>query len=250
MAPGYLYAKLALREWTYVPETEQWVDDSTMVLPSIFPNGELKPLFRTLWADVRRSAEEGCGRNDEGFMAKELDRQYMYEPSSVIQFQHAHHSFSDNVLKIQKRVQTLGLSHWWQEIPAGAPELLDLLCAWLAAYPDREIHDERVLELFLKEYIPGVEIMGWKRGDDLAGFSVVERWGQDCFYRYCFSDPNIPLLNEWIRYKTYDVLHQKGVRWVNDGGDLDREGLARFKNRLGPSRVDRVYCFINQEEAK
>jgi len=74
----------------------------------------------------------------------------------------------------------------------------------------------------------------------LVGLNVWDENYAFVNYRLCI-DNGEPYLQEFLRYLFYtqDVLATE--RWVNDGGSLGREGLERFKLKLNPVAVWKVF---------
>ena len=64
-------------------------------------------------------------------------------------------------------------------------------------------------------------------------------------YRYCLDD-GTPYLNEYLRHCFYtsDWVQKKSI--VNDGGDLGNPKLERFKLKLNPVLIQKVYTYITR----
>ncbi|NIP34438.1 MAG: hypothetical protein GWN12_05715, partial [Thermoplasmata archaeon] len=48
---------------------------------------------------------------------------------------------------------------------------------------------------------------------------------------------------EYLRWRFYTSNWAQEKKWINDGGDLDNEKLARFKLKLNPVQVAVVYSY-------
>ena len=77
----------------------------------------------------------------------------------------------------------------------------------------------------------------------LVGMNVWDENFAFINYRYCIDD-GAPFLNEYLRYCFYThptiLLINK---YVNDGGCLDSEGLKKFKMKLNPLAVYKVFSY-------
>jgi hypothetical protein len=75
----------------------------------------------------------------------------------------------------------------------------------------------------------------------LIGLNIWDENWKYVNFRYCIDDGS-SFLQEYLRYQFYtDPEIQAKGKLVNDGGALDSEGLLRFKLKLNPVQVIKVY---------
>lgn len=166
-----------------------------------------------------------------------LDRQYIYDSDSFHDLRGHHWSvFRKNIRKWPK----YNYGSFIQYSPIFGDfehnQISDLLTKWADRMGD--IQDPEVLVRFV---LYGNNRWGLFRNRELVGLNVADFNWRYVNYRYCI-DNGEPFVQEYLRYRFYmsswvwKARHQAKLL-VNDGGDLDNEGLARFKRKLNPVQV-------------
>jgi len=167
--------------------------------------------------------------------SKFLDYQFIYNPKdfqSMVGSQWQ--TFRKNIRKFPKRSNG-ELIYKRLELEESVPEISALLYNWADC---REVFDPPT---FVRFILQGDNRKGLFFNNHLVGVNV---WDENYYYinfRYCV-DNGSPFLNEYMRYLFYtdDEIIQRN-KLVNDGGSLDSESLYRFKMKLNPCQILRVY---------
>ena len=75
-----------------------------------------------------------------------------------------------------------------------------------------------------------------------------ENWAYVNF-RYCFVDPDIPGLSDYARTEFYRLISEaRPGKLVNDGGSLDQPGLATYKRKLNPIKINTIYGGLDESK--
>lgn len=254
MSPAFICEKLAQNEWQWQGEPGL-MESGEWVFPPIDEDGSIHPVETPIWADFPRLEEIVPGESPAPELpSRVLDRQYIFVPIDVLLFKHSHHSFKDNVRKFDRKyckdIVTLNLEGSLALEPDQVEERINLLVKWLEPRRDL-VQDDQMMQAYLSQDLPHVYSQHFYLKHQLIGVNIFEHYGSWNWFRYNFTDPAFPLLNEWTRYQMYQFLSGRmGIHMaqVNDGGDLDNQGLARFKQRLGPSQVLYVHSWIRKED--
>jgi len=102
-----------------------------------------------------------------------------------------------------------------------------------------EIHDSTTIVEALCSIPMNAKVLVLR--DDLVGFNVWDENYKYINFRYSFGR-GLPYLSEYLRwafYTDWDVLSSRKL--VNDGGSLDSSSLHKFKERLGPVEIQKIY---------
>ena len=184
-----------------------------------------------------------------------LDHQYIYDPAVFalerLDADPTRAVFRKNSRKWPRAHRVPGQDPTWLWLPTGSfrDEAEDLVARWaMGRAADEVIHDDDVLIRYLIQ--GGVGISRWAlyiRPDRfLAVMAADAPWHGRENFRFLAVDPDEPWLDEYARLMYYRGAAARGVTLVNDGGDLGNAGLARFKQRLGPLRVNDVYTWTKE----
>lgn len=164
-----------------------------------------------------------------------LDYQYIYNPKNFLDLTGKKwKTFRKNIKKWQgnrpgklKYEQIKGDEH--------QDEIEDLVLKWSDG---RTLYDT---EVFIRYMFDGENRWGLFKDNILIGMSVFDENFKFINYRYCIDNGDA-FLNEYVRYCFYmSPVIQNKKKLVNDGGSLDSEGLRKFKLRLNPIYIGKVY---------
>ncbi|HUV84158.1 MAG TPA: hypothetical protein VMV86_00530 [Methanosarcinales archaeon] len=164
-----------------------------------------------------------------------LDYQYIYKPEDFLDLSGSKwRVFRKNIKKYPEKYPGK-----LQYVPIIGDilqnDIEDLILKWSEG---RTIYDT---EVFIRYVFEGENRWGLFNNGKLVGMNIFDENFYFINYRYCL-DNGTPFLNEYLRYRFYtdDVILKK-KKLVNDGGSLDNEGLKRFKERLNPVYIGKVY---------
>jgi hypothetical protein len=164
-----------------------------------------------------------------------LDYQFIYNPKDFQNMKGGHWKvFRKNVRKYPKRI-TGNLTYEKLEINEELDNITALMSNWCR---HREIYDPNT---FLRFIMQGNNRKGLFIDNHLVGINV---WDSNYYYinfRCCVDDGS-PFLNEYMRYLFYtddEIVSQNKL--VNDGGALDSKALYKFKLKLNPCEVSKIY---------
>lgn len=210
-----------------------WIEDEKgIVLPPIHEDNkrELKwinsePL--KIWADF----------NNYPFWGGSfyfLDWEYIYDPKQFLKMEGGHFSaFRKNSRKWRRRNEI-----WSYEFIEKDDDILSVVIEWLDQDKNRIIEDQ---DVFLDYLSNGEHRRVLKKEDEIVAVNI---WDENYLYinfRYCVCKPN-PFLSEFVRYLFYtDPLILNKNKLVNDGGVLNRPELKKFKDKMNPYEVRKVY---------
>ena len=165
-----------------------------------------------------------------------LDNQYIYDPEKFKDLSGGKWKvFRRNVRKYPE--QNPGVLLYKQLVPEEfEEEIEEMIVGW--ADNNIEVYDPEVVIEYL---FHGQHRWGLIRNGKLVGINLAD-WLSETFinFRFCLDDGS-PFLNEYLRLQFYLGL-EEGVM-VNDGGDLGKEGLKRFKTKLNPVSVTTVNSY-------
>jgi len=118
-------------------------------------------------------------------------------------------------------------------------EIENLILGW--SEKEKEIYDSEVMidYLFFSDFRWGLFTNG-----KLIGINVAEENWKYIYFRFCLDD-GTSFLNEYLRllfYENVEFVFDKN-KLVNDGGDLGNEGLAFYKKKLNPVRIDSIFGY-------
>ena len=225
-------------------------DDGTVVLPPIriatngptwanSPTGEVWAGLATYYP-TQGFALPGDGGPEAEF----LDYNFIYDPLDFATMPGKKWAtFRKNCRKYQRRSPVL-LSY----IPAKDLPYVKfthyadrLLNEWLPAQP--EIEDAETIVKYVYEGQHRMILIG--KHDEIHGINI---WDENYYYtnfRYCICCDR-PYLSEFMRYLFYMYINRQSQalpKPVNDGGSLGRESLKKFKMKLNPTKVVKVYSW-------
>ena len=117
----------------------------------------------------------------------------------------------------------------------------ELLLKWAK---DRKLFDNEVMIKFI---LAGENRWGLFNDGRLVGMNVWDENFTFINYRYCIDD-GTPFLNEYLRhcFYTHSTILST-YKYVNDGGCLDSKGLKKFKMKLNPFKVYKVFSYKGKE---
>lgn len=165
-----------------------------------------------------------------------LDHQYVYDP---YQFNDPvgkkWKTYRKNIRKFLNRTNPRVYDYRRLKEKEQEIEIEFMLLQWSQ---DKVLYDPEVMVqfLFFGKYRWGLFVDG-----GLVGVNVGDENCRHRIFRYCL-DNGAPFLNELMRHLFYtSPFAQQSGMLINDGGDLGNEGLARFKRRLNPISIHKVY---------
>lgn len=128
-------------------------------------------------------------------------------------------------------------------------EVFQLIEKWLTARGDDSyIHDGETLLKCAAIYPFRLALVSPSSGRVWA-ISIWDYSWKYINYRWIIVDPEEPFLDECMRLSFYLEMHRRhpGV-FVNDGGNLDNEGLYRFKESINPIAINKIYSWERNKE--
>lgn len=174
----------------------------------------------------------------------ELDRQYIYSSTQFFDLSGSRWKvFRKNTRKYSARFGQEDMVYRLLKIGEREQEISELLLNW---GKERNVQDFEVMVSYL--FWSGFR-WGLFNKDKLVGVNVAdENWKYICF-RYIL-DEGIPFLNEYLRLLFYQNLNSvfSFDKEINDGGDLDSEGLSFYKKKLNPCRIEKVYSYKKMDD--
>lgn len=169
--------------------------------------------------------------------AKFLDYQFVYDPKNFQNMEgHKWQTFRKNIRKYPKRTEgckvylSIKEKRWYDQI-------VSLLSRW---GEDHDVFDPDTLVRFA---LQGDNRKGLFVEGHLVGLNIWDENHHYINFRYCLDDGS-SFLNEYMRYLFYtdqEIIKQN--KPVNDGGALDSEHLYRFKEKLNPVQILKVYSY-------
>jgi hypothetical protein len=179
----------------------------------------------------------------KGWIREFFDYEFIYDPRNFLQMSGGDWAtFRKNIKKFPKRYDKVVEYYLQEDYSPTDEEITELFISWLNSDKDSGIHDPDIIFEYLL------------RGRNRA-FLVDEEGillGINCWdynwkfinFRFCFVDPNYPFLSEYMRYLFYTSEVCLGdKRLVNDGGSLYNESLHRFKLKMNPAEVRKMYSW-------
>ncbi|MBW1737768.1 MAG: hypothetical protein JRJ69_09475 [Deltaproteobacteria bacterium] len=167
-----------------------------------------------------------------------LDYEYIYDPNSFLDLSGGKWKvFRKNL----KKWPSLNPGWKYERLSGGSEEIFEVALDWAESLGEENIHDH---ELLLKYLEFGENKKGIRDGKGIL--RAVNIWDSNWKYinfRYCLCKSE-PFLSEFARYLFYtdpEIL-ERGKK-VNDGGTLGRDSLKRFKDKLNPYRVRKVFSW-------
>ena len=231
-----------VKGWKETPESEEWFFPPSV--STFLFDGMISYKHGDIFAGFALSASN-CGN------AIFLDYQFLYNPKDFLEMKgHKWATFRKNSRKYPKRTSSnlfyrdlndLSNFDW---TPSELNSDIDELCMNWSERKNHNIHDP---ELLVKYLYQGEHRKGLFDGDVLVGINVWDENFQFINFRYCIDDGE-PFLNEYMRYLFYtDPEIQAKNKLVNDGGALDSKGLKKFKKKLNPTSILKVYSYKKGE---
>jgi len=215
--------------WVCTQEADLMIvrdEEGLQVLPSIGPKGLVEGLA---WSDF--PGYVGIG------MLSFLDYQFIYDPAS----------FSDlsggSRAVFRKNVRRFDRDHteWEYRRPVSCEEMIQLLGEWLQE--GEEVYGLETILAYLEACSGDESRVLTIGGKPVAMTAWDSNWAYINF-RYCFADRSVKYSSEFVRLQFYlDMISRHKGKTVNDGGALGNLELMRFKNKMGPVRVDSIYSW-------
>lgn len=79
-----------------------------------------------------------------------------------------------------------------------------------------------------------------KKSKKIYGICIWDENWKYINFRYCLVQKKIRGLSDYCRVKFYQFVSEKN-KLVNDGGSLDNESLYRYKEKLNPIIINKIY---------
>lgn len=169
-----------------------------------------------------------------------LDKMYIYYAPDFLNLEGSKWKvFRKNIKKYPAKNPSL----CYRKLEQGEQEdeITDMLLNWAKG---KQIADVVTMISFL---LYGSKRWGLFNQDKLVGINVGDENTMHAVYRYCIDDGS-PFLNEYMRYLFFTSPWVQMKRWVNDGGNMGFESLAKFKEKLNPTIILSVYTHPNGME--
>lgn len=237
-----------------VIESEEWVfaldGDSYLLppLPLVSPFEELPPQAK-IWNGYPDQPE--LRWIDAKFhVSEQFDLNYVYEPGKVVSLSGGDKKvFRKNVRKFPQRLgkelrylpwdaagEVLGVARLLEQVR-------ELSTTWLSSKrsADGEAYER---DIIIRYVVRGDNRLVLLDEDgEVWGIDIWDENYQHINFRYSISR-NEPFLNEYQRLQFYLKMNsEKPNKNVNDGGNLGDDGLAAFKERLGPSFAFPIFSY-------
>lgn len=222
------------------------MDEDWMVFPPI--NTETFQLEEKVFED-QKVWSDFVEWKPEGMKSQYLDLEYIYNPKDFLTMEGGKWSvFRKNCRKWPRRFGNGNLTYDWISLyPLFGgytidSELDEILLAWLETKPSEKIHDDKVLVEYLHHGKNRKAL--WDKKGKIYGINI---WDSNYLYvnfRYCICRPE-EFLSEYLRLLFYTDPHiLEKDKLVNDGGILDSPNLQKFKEKMNPLRIRKVYSWI------
>jgi hypothetical protein len=206
-------------------------DGNQLVFPAIDINGEFLQGTNPIWSDFE-------SYYDKWKEPKFLDYNYIYDPKNFLNLKgHEWAVFRKNIKKFPKR-----LNHSWSYLTGVHKDLSTepVVEEWLRGI--KSVHDEEVLLKYLES--GENKAILFDSADKVYGINIWDENYKFINYRYAICGKQ-DFVSEFLRYLFYTnrkILNSGKL--VNDGGVLDSPELERFKNKLNPVDIIKVYSWI------
>jgi hypothetical protein len=170
-----------------------------------------------------------------------LDYNFIYDPKDFMLMEGKKWStFRKNSRKFPRRKDEEGIKLYYtkiEDIPV--EDMNDVLLRWLEDLGDEEIHDPDVLLSYLKTGKNKAILLDEK--SNIYGINIWDENYKFINYRYCVCKKS-EFISEYMRrlFYTHPDIYNSG-KLVNDGGSLDKPKLFKFKNRLNPVKIYKIY---------
>ena len=189
-------------------------------------------------------AEVWCGLEGYGGLGRRvfLDHQFIYDPASFHDLSgHGRAVFRKNVRRFEK-----WHPEWAVRPPTGSDELVGALGEWLE--PGQEVYDLETIMAYL-EACPAEEARVLETEEGVVAINAWDSNWAFINFRYNFVRRGVKYASEFARLRFYlEMAERRPGVLVNDGGSLGSEALFRFKEKLGPVRVDSLYSWKKEPE--
>lgn len=174
-----------------------------------------------------------------------LDYQFLYEPSSFRNLEGGKWKMSrKNIKWAQEDIRSILISVSSENI--SEKRKIDFSDEWMSSVSDKEWYDPEVLIKYMfhgENRLYFVNPLGYK----IWGMAVWDENWKFINFRYCFVLPNIRGLSDYCRVLFYNWIYiHYGNKIVNDGGSLGSEGLYKYKMRLNPMEVGKIYSWTKE----
>lgn len=169
-------------------------------------------------------------------IGQELDRQYIYTPGKVNLSGNAWKPVRANVHRVQRKLGNLAL--WPMSPSEDVKRAALMLQAWSQKQGD-QVYDP---ELMVDYLIDGDNRLALR--DEHHNLHGILAWDYNYKYtnfRYCVVAQGVDGLSDVARlmFREWCGIHHPD-RLINDGGDLDRPGLRRYKEKLQPIEIHTI----------
>lgn len=169
-----------------------------------------------------------------------LDYQFIYDPKGFVSMKGGKwETFRKNSRKFIKRYPNLEYVSHRDEC-----QVRNLLADWLEQRKE-DFYDAEFLINCILHPRPTDYIKYLYRGQELIAINYADENYMYINYRFLICK-NEPFADEHARLCFYlDNTIQMKNKLVNDGGCLDSEGLKRFKEKLNPIEITKIYSYEN-----
>lgn len=195
-----------------------------------------------IWSDFV-TGYAGWGVKD--YSPSFLDYEYLYDPKEFSTMEGGKWQvFRKNCRKFPHRHNSIltytRMGAW--PYPGLDAAFTSMFQEWLSGV-DREIQDDEVM---LKYFSEGFnrKILWSHTEKKIYGINIWDENYQYINFRYSFCRKGdfLPEYMRWLFYRDGEILH-KG-KLVNDGGVLDNPNLEKFKNKMNPYKIRKVYSWV------
>ena len=218
-------------------EEDGWIhvvdEESDVILPPMKPNGICLLPFE-FWADLIDCSEFRKLHN-----ATFLDYEYIYNPKDFQDMAGKKWQvFRKNCRKYPNRAdEPLYYEKFDPEIQD--KKLDEFLEIWAEDIKWDEIHDGHIMIDYIQNGYNREVLIDYH--GDIHGMNIFDENYMFINFRYCIC-LDVPFLSEYLRYLFY-INRCSQDKLVNDGGVLDNPKLKKFKDKLNPVEVNKIYSW-------
>jgi hypothetical protein len=121
-------------------------------------------------------------------------------------------------------------------------DMTDIIAGWLDSKEGEEIHDGETMMNYIENSTSKLYVFS---GNRPVGLIIYDSNYKYINFRYCFVEKDMWGLSEYARlyFHMYAGIFCPG-KMINDGGSLDNENLHRFKKRLNPYKINKIYTLL------
>lgn len=208
------------------------------MLPGIMDDKDVGVLVGTkdIWADFSQFEAMGLRKGNHTTF---LDYEYIYNPKHFLNMKGKKwQTFRKNCRKYPNRCdEPLYYVKYDSEIMS--KKLDEFLEIWSESIKWDDVQDGYVMMDYTQNGNNREVLIDYF--GDIHGMNIFDSNYMFINYRYCVC-LDIPFLSEYMRYLFY-IYRCEQDKLVNDGGVLDNDNLKKFKDKLNPVEVNKIYTW-------